>query len=305
MTIEPLQSLRGSDTGPGAITSAIHRAAQQSGLDFDLLLGVAKRESSLDPGARAATSSASGLFQFIDQTWLGALKAHGEELGLGDAAKDIVATENGFTVADPARRQEILDMRFRPAVAARVAGKTLSAAKDRLTQALGREVSGSEVYMAHFLGERGAVRMLNAGEGAVAAGVDPRAANANKPLFFEGGRALSVAEFKDKLALKLGMEPVPAPADAPVYAGPLAPVSDGPARPAGPVPTRPSTPSPAAIVTGPKSGGGAPANAPFGRNIAPQIFASILDMQADFIRGEAEETTSSILSRTGEPGRTS
>ena len=48
-----------------ASRAAIARAAQATGVDFDYLLAQAKLESGLDPNARAATSSATGLYQFL------------------------------------------------------------------------------------------------------------------------------------------------------------------------------------------------------------------------------------------------
>lgn len=286
MSIEPLSALKQGENGLQTVTRAIRQAANQSGLDFDLMLGVAKRESSLQADARASTSSASGLFQFIDQTWLGALKEHGDELGLGDVAKDIVRTEKGFTVTDPARKEEILNLRFKPAVAAKVAGKTLAAAKDRLSQALGREASGSEVYMAHFLGERGALRMLQAGDQAVAATVDPRAAGANQPLFYEGGRAVSVGEFKNKIALKLGGAPAQAPADV---RPPMAPSQIAEAPSAAPVraPYRPSTAPKVETYASPQAN---ERLSDIGKSLPPQIYAAIVDMQSDFILGGKKDS---------------
>ena len=46
------------------------------------LLKTATRESSLNPDAKAKSSSAAGLFQFIEQTWLGLVKSDGPRLGL-------------------------------------------------------------------------------------------------------------------------------------------------------------------------------------------------------------------------------
>ncbi|NNU17439.1 lytic transglycosylase domain-containing protein [Parvularcula sp. ZS-1/3] len=274
MSIEPLAALKDSDTSKGSVTKAIRQAARQTGLDFDLMLGVAKRESSLRADAKAATSSASGLFQFIDQTWLGAVKEHGDQLGLSEFANDIQRGEKGFTVDDPARREEILNLRFKPAVAAKVAGKTLAAAKDRLSNALGREASGSEVYMAHFLGERGALRMLQAGETATAATVDPRAAKANQPLFYEGGRALSVSEFRDKIALHLGKEPAPQLAETPAVRVPYKPTATP--RPAPRVETY-AQPTARSVTD-------------FSKTMPPQLYAAIVEMQSDFILGGKDDS---------------
>ena len=283
MNIEPLSNLGRSESGPQAVTRAIRQAAQQSGLDFDLMLGVAQRESSLQADAKASTSSASGLFQFIDQTWLGALKQHGEELGLGDVANDITRGANGYTVADPDRRQEILDLRFDPEVSAGVAGKTLAGAKDRLAGALGRAVSASEVYMTHFLGERGAQRMLAAGDNALAADVDPRAAGANQPLFYEGGRALSVAEFRDKIALHLGTEPAPQLGSAPDVQVPYRPTVAEPTS----IPPRAPISSP---VVADSYARPASVGTEITQRMPPQLYATIVEMQSDFILGRSDDS---------------
>ena len=73
-------------TAPGdtkAVVAALKNAAAETGSDFSYLLGTAMRESSLKPNAQSSTSSAAGLFQFVDQTWLGLVKNHGAKYGLG------------------------------------------------------------------------------------------------------------------------------------------------------------------------------------------------------------------------------
>ena len=80
----------GRDIAPtGSVAAAVRAGAERSGTGFDYLLATAQRESALDPKARARTSSATGLFQFVEQTWLGLVKADGPKHGLGDYAKAI------------------------------------------------------------------------------------------------------------------------------------------------------------------------------------------------------------------------
>ncbi|MFZ1990358.1 MAG: transglycosylase SLT domain-containing protein, partial [Alphaproteobacteria bacterium] len=62
-----------------SVTQALAKASRATGVDFSYLLNTAKRESSLNPDAKSKTSSATGLFQFVEQTWLQALKAHGTD----------------------------------------------------------------------------------------------------------------------------------------------------------------------------------------------------------------------------------
>ncbi|HWY62688.1 MAG TPA: transglycosylase SLT domain-containing protein, partial [Rhizomicrobium sp.] len=83
----------------GAITdpvvSALKQAAAATGSDFHYLLGTAMRESSLRPMAQSGTSSAAGLFQFVDQTWLGLVKTHGAQYGLSAMADAISVGSDG------------------------------------------------------------------------------------------------------------------------------------------------------------------------------------------------------------------
>src|ERR1700685_4222521 len=80
---------------PASVVAALKNAAQATGSDFHYLLGTAMRESSLKPTAQSSTSSAAGLFQFVDQTWLGLIKSHGAKYGLGEMAGSITRDEGG------------------------------------------------------------------------------------------------------------------------------------------------------------------------------------------------------------------
>ena len=139
----------GATTGTAAgsasagVVDAIRSGARSTGTEFDYLLATAKRESSLDPSAKAATSSATGLFQFIEQTWLGTMKNAGPKLGLSAYADAITARPNGtYAVEDATTRQTILDLRRDPAVAATMAGALTQRNGEALTAALGREPTG-------------------------------------------------------------------------------------------------------------------------------------------------------------------
>ena len=137
------------------VTDAIRKGASATGTDFDYLLRTAKRESALDPAAKAPTSSATGLFQFIEQTWLGVVKNDGPALGLSNAASAIVARGDGtYTVPDAAARQAILKLREEPETASAMAGALTRRNREALTAATGRAPSNGELYLAHVLGAR-------------------------------------------------------------------------------------------------------------------------------------------------------
>ena len=179
------------------VTGAIRDAARMTGAGFEYLLNTALRESNLNPGARAKTSSATGLFQFIDQTWLGTMKQSGALLGYGKYADAITRTPQGrFVVSDPAMRDEIMALRKDPTANAVMAGALANSNATVLTDRLGRKPTEGELYIAHFLGASGAARFIRAAEaqpGARAASHFPRAAQANGSIFYDkqgGARSL-------------------------------------------------------------------------------------------------------------------
>ena len=181
----------------------IERAARETGADFDFLLRTAARESSFDPSAQASTSSAAGLFQFIEQTWLGMLDRHGDKHGYGALAEAVEQGVNGrFTISDPAVREQALNLRFDPRAASVMAGELAAENASVLRGAIGREATSGELYAAHFLGAQGAAALINAAEadpGQRADALFPQAAASNRPVFFQEGRALSAASLLARL----------------------------------------------------------------------------------------------------------
>ena len=189
ITVPPEGQLRPTlPATDSSVIGALSRAAERTGTDFSYLLQTAMRESSLNPKAQAPTSSASGLFQFVEQTWLGTVKQHGSEHGLSNYADAISMGSDGrFHVADRAVRQEILALRQDPEVSATMAGEMTNDVRQTMESALGRSVSGGELYAAHFLGPKGAIKLIKANEAtpqASASALFPDAAQANRRIFF-------------------------------------------------------------------------------------------------------------------------
>jgi hypothetical protein len=187
------------------VVDAIRQGAERTGTGFDYLLATAQRESALDPGARARSSSASGLFQFIEQTWLGLVKSDGAKLGLGQYANVITTRADGtHVVSDPAARQAILNLREDPKVASVMAGTFTQRNRDQLASDLGRQPSAGELYVAHFLGARGAAQLIQAAKqtpNRPAAADFPDAAAANRAIFYNGsGKARGAGEVYSLLA---------------------------------------------------------------------------------------------------------
>ncbi|MEG3181765.1 lytic transglycosylase domain-containing protein [Sphingomonas sp. LT1P40] len=189
-------------------TTAIAAASQKTGIDFNYLLGQAQVESGMRSNARARTSSATGLYQFIEQSWLGVVKEHGDKHGLGWASDSIKRTSSGrFVVPDAATRNAILSMRNDPQAASLMAAEHASDNKASLESSLGREATGTDLYMAHFLGIGGARKFLGAMDANPergAASMFPAAARANRSIFYTpGGQQRSLGEIYDRFAGKL------------------------------------------------------------------------------------------------------
>ncbi|MBX6424775.1 MAG: lytic transglycosylase domain-containing protein [Variibacter sp.] len=236
------------------ITSAIRNAARATGASFEYLLKTALRESNLDPAARASTSSAAGLFQFIDQTWLETIKNADPALGYGRYADAIVQTASGrYVVPDPVLRQEILNLRNDPAAASAMAAAFTQRNAEVLTARLGRRPTDGELYIAHFLGAAGAGQLITTAFAAPhtkAADLFPEAARANRSIFYDrAGGARSAAEV---YALLVGRHDRTRPAP---------PEGAEVATAGAPAPMGPILPLPAAFAVSSAGNGRAPATA--------------------------------------------
>jgi len=207
-----------------SVQTAIAAASRKTGVDFNYLLGQAQVESGMRADARAGTSSASGLYQFIDQSWLGVIKQHGAEHGLGWAADSISRTASGrFVVGDAGMRQAILNLRSDPQTSALMAAEHAADNKAALEGSLDRPATGTDLYMAHFLGLGGARSFLTTMEnnpGRTGASMFPAAARANRGIFYaSNGQPRTLGQIYEKLSGKLDR--------GAASAGATGPASDG------------------------------------------------------------------------------
>lgn len=195
------------------VRSAISRAAQRVGVDFSYLLNQARSESGLNPNARAQSSSAGGLFQFIDQSWLGAVKMYGAKHGLGWAADAISRRGDGGWKVDGAVRDQVMALKNDPEASSLMAAEFASDNAAGLQSALGRQPRSADLYFAHFLGLEGATRFLKAADarpGASAAALFPREARANRSIFYDnGGSARSLSQVYALMAKKIDDDGTP------------------------------------------------------------------------------------------------
>jgi hypothetical protein len=137
-------------------------------------------ESGGDANARAKTSSAGGMFQFLDGTWKQLTKEMGKNYSLED--------------------------KFDPRKAAEVMAYFTEKNKKQLEKSTGGPASNTDLYMAHFLGAGGASKFLNAmgrNPNALAADMDPRAARANKNIYYdESGKPRTLKQVYDLMSSK-------------------------------------------------------------------------------------------------------
>ncbi len=192
----------------GVVEAAIQRASQATGVDFSFLMRTANRESGYNPAAKAATSSAAGLFQFTEQTWLATLKAHGSKYGYARYADLITRGNDGrYRVAGDDARKAVMNLRFDPHAASLMVGEMTTDNAAYLAGRIGRQPSAGELYAAHFLGPQGSARLITATRttpGASAASLFPDAAAANRSIFYRDGRPLTVADVYNNLTRTAG-----------------------------------------------------------------------------------------------------
>jgi len=163
----------------------------------DQIIGV---ESGGDPNARNSRSSASGLGQFIDSTWVSMIQKHRPDLAQGKSRDDLIALKS-----DPDLSREMT---------ARYAddnGQILAGA--------GLPVTPGTTYLAHFAGPQGAVKVLQSDPNAPVSSVLGEAAVKANP-FLQGMTVAGLQAWADKKMGGQAATPQPAPTQATPQAAP-------------------------------------------------------------------------------------
>lgn len=161
------------------IVNIIKEAAKRVGIDENILVAMAAIESGFNPNAKSKYSSASGLFQFLTKTWAGITSQKGAKYGIGPNTS-----------------------RFDPMASSVMAGEYIKQNFSYLKK-VKSDLGPVEAYMAHFLGPGGASTFFKAPPSAIAAQVLPKAAAANKPIFYDNGRPRTITEVYNHLADKM------------------------------------------------------------------------------------------------------
>jgi hypothetical protein len=106
---------------------------------------IIRAESNGDPNAKNRRSSALGLGQFLDETWLDMIRSHRPDLAKGRNETEILELRRDATLARE--------------ITTRFAERNAAMLKQR-----GLPVTPGNVYLAHFAGGAGAVAILSATE---------------------------------------------------------------------------------------------------------------------------------------------
>lgn len=179
---------------------AIQLASHRTKISTDYLITTAYMEAHFDANARSATSSAAGMYQFIDSTWLQLMAEHGHDYGWAGFAQEIACTPSGrckYKGRDGLTK--VMDLRYDGMTATFLSAELARSNKADMERALARKVTDSELYLAHVLGSAGAITLIKAkeaGSSDTAASLFPAAADANRSLFYRSRRhALTCGEF--------------------------------------------------------------------------------------------------------------
>lgn len=172
---------------PRRLIETVVRAAEVAEVDPVYMLALADKESRFSAEAKAGTSSAEGLFQFVNQTWLEMMRSHGAKYGYEAAARAIEPARGELTIANDVMREFVLGLRRDAYLSALMAAEMLKRDRAKVERRLGRDLSRSEFYLIHFLGAASAGKLMaivNGQPKQSAPKTFPQAAKANKALFF-------------------------------------------------------------------------------------------------------------------------
>lgn len=203
---------------------AIRHASKVVGSEFGYMMELAQAESGFDETASASTSSAAGLYQFTDQSWLMMLAQNGAKYGLADVAGQISVSKDRdgnpvYDIDNPFMERYALSLRNDPRLCALMGAEYAKTNKQDLKAALPRTtITRTDQYLAHFLGSGSAARFISHMENSpnrAANRLFPAPARSNESIFFKrNGHARSLKEIYTLFSHKFDtgvFDPLPLP----------------------------------------------------------------------------------------------
>lgn len=147
--------LKTQDINPQSI-NAIYEASLKTGTDFGVLALSAMLESDFGGNKFSPTSSARGLFQFIDSTWLILVKKYGNKADLIKEANAIhMNSKTGkleVKESDTISRNSILELRHNDKIASLIKAYHLLEEKEALEEIGIKNPHVTDFYLVHMLG---------------------------------------------------------------------------------------------------------------------------------------------------------
>jgi hypothetical protein len=181
----------GTATGAEAIVPLLREVAKMTGVDPKVLIDMVAIESKFDPQARPFNprtgkylSSAVGLLQFLKGTWADQLRANGSKYGIAIG-----------TPPTDARANALMGAEF------------IKSNMNYLKGKVKRDLTETDVYLAHFLGAEGASKFLQMDSNTPAATTMPDEAQANPGVFFDKtGKARTTGEIYEHFTKKMSSQ---------------------------------------------------------------------------------------------------
>ncbi len=135
----------------------IYQASIATHIDFELLLITAMIESDLGRVTKSSTSSARGIFQYIEPTWLVLIKRYGARIGQKNYASAITINTESYlpeiTDASQFTKKDILSLRDNTKIAALIKANQLKdEAKIVAKYKAGQRINATDHYIVHMLG---------------------------------------------------------------------------------------------------------------------------------------------------------
>lgn len=162
------------------IKNEIAKHAKKVGVDPSLMQAFAVVESDLNPNAKASTSSAAGLYQFIRSTWNEQIKKFGQKYGIKGNASPFDVEAATLLASEYVKQNQRYISRTKP------------------------DTNFTDLYLTHFLGPGGANKFLSLSPDTIAAQALPQAAAANRGIFYsKSGQPLTVRAIYENLSKKL------------------------------------------------------------------------------------------------------
>lgn len=189
------------------VTRSLYRAYLKTGVDFKLLVLKAIMESDYGRFNVASNSTARGVFQYIESTWMVLMHRYGDKIGYGHYAKAIHYNPKTKTAALKGAakhlRHEILALRHNPEASALIKSYQIMEETDVIQgYKRGKKVTATDHYIAHMLGlyvMKDFYELVERKSAIAPARLSTNAhmreaAKTNKAFFYKGQRALSAQE---------------------------------------------------------------------------------------------------------------